>query len=67
MILTEIKREVDQLPDEEQRELLVYLSHQCELKDPAYLNSITEMLDDRSAERWVSLKSLKEEVDQSGS
>ena len=66
MVLTEIKREVDQLPDEEQRELLVYLSHQCETKDPAYLNALTEMLDDRSSERWVPLESLKEEANQSG-
>ena len=46
MVLTEIKHKVE--PDEEQRELLVYLSHQRELKDPDYLESLTKMLDDRS-------------------
>ena len=65
MVLTEIKREIDRLPDEEQRELLVYLSHQRELKDPDYLESLTKMLDDRSTECWVPLESLKKESDQS--
>lgn len=54
-----IKKEVDRLPDDEQRELLVYLSHQREIKDPAYLDGITRTLDDTSPERWVPFDSLK--------
>lgn len=61
MGLTEIKKEVDQLRDDEQRELLVYLSHQREIKDPAYLEGLTQTLDDTSSERWVSLDTLKED------
>ena len=65
MGLTELKREVDRLADEEQRELLVYISHQRELKDPAYLDELTEMLDDTSKERWVSFDSFKDEESES--
>ncbi|NRA28574.1 MAG: hypothetical protein HRU10_15175 [Opitutales bacterium] len=65
MGLTELKREVDRLADQDQRELLVYLSHQRQLKDPAYLNHLTEMLDDSSEERWVSFESIKKNTPES--
>jgi len=59
MSLSEIKREVDRLPDNEQRELLLYLAHQREIRDPAYLDTLTEMLDDTSGDRWVPFETIK--------
>ena len=65
MGLSELKKKVDLLADEEQRKLLAYLSHQRNLKDAAHIEKLTSILDDKSPERWVSFDSVREDPPES--
>jgi len=62
MSIQEIIREVDELTDEEQRQLLLHISHRQEMKDPAYVDNITEALDDDSPGQWVRWEDVKKEL-----
>ena len=63
MTVTEIKNEVRELDDKEQREILAHLVHMRQMKDPEYLDRITNLLDDKDSKNWVSLDDFNKEME----
>ena len=55
MTVADIKQEVTVLDDQEQREVLAHLVHIRQMKDPEYLDRITNLIDDKDSKNWVSL------------
>ncbi len=63
MTIAEIKKEVTELGDQEQREVLAHLVHIRQMKDPEYLDRITNLLDDKGSKNWVSLDDFNKEME----
>jgi len=62
MSMTELMREVADLPPERQNELAAYLLHLRLKRDPAWRTELTNRIDDRNPDHWVSLEDWKKEV-----
>ena len=63
MTITEIKKEVTELDDREQREILAHLVHIRQMKDPEYLDRITNLIDDKDPKNWASLDDFNREME----
>ncbi len=58
MIKESLKEEVASLAKEERRELMGYMVALQISEDPAFRKALTEQIDDRSPENWVTLEEL---------
>lgn len=63
MTITEIKKEVTELDDQEQREILAHLVHIRQMKDPEYLDRITNLIDNKDPKNWVSLDDFNRKME----
>ena len=63
MTIAEIKKEVTELDDQEQRGILAHLVHIRQMKDPDYLDQITNLMDDKDRKNWVSLDDFNKEME----
>jgi hypothetical protein len=61
MTVTEIRKSVLDMSDKEQKEVLAYLVHLRQNKDPEYLNRITNQIDDENKENWVRWRDVRPE------
>lgn len=58
MIKESLKEEVASLAKEDRRELMGYMVALQISEDPAFRKVLTERIDDRSPENWVTLEEL---------
>ena len=61
MSLEQIKTELAEMPAEQQNYLAAYLVHLRHQKDAATRREITERMDDRNPQHWLSVAALREE------
>jgi hypothetical protein len=62
MSLAELKSEVDRLSPQERRQLRVYLALKDDISDGALLAQLTEKINDRRPERWLTLEAFEKQV-----
>jgi hypothetical protein len=58
--LGEIKTALAELPQDKQDHLAAYLVHLRHRRDDAYRKEITERIDDKNPENWLTLNELKD-------
>jgi hypothetical protein len=60
MSVAEVKNEIEGLSDRDQREILAWLAQLRDSRDGAYLDRITNLIDDRDPARWHSAEQFKQ-------
>jgi hypothetical protein len=62
MSMAELMRVVASLPVEQQDELAAFLLHLRLQQDPAWRKTMTERIDDKRTENWITLEDWKKEI-----